>query len=125
MSDHSVVTIVALILGVLCFLLYAANVIAALTANPAGKVGAVVSAPDGPLTKSLGAADIAKLIEAVSKLTDSLGKASPALVSLAGAVLFLAIAAISDGALTRPGDAPAAQRPPAGNAGPPAAQGGR
>ena len=43
--------------------------------------------------------DYSKLLEAASTLTDSLGKAGPTLVSLIGAILFVAIAAVSAGAL--------------------------
>jgi translation initiation factor 2B subunit (eIF-2B alpha/beta/delta family) len=52
--------------------------------------------------------DITKLIEAITKFTDSLTKASPALVSMIGAIFFLSIAAYSSTPST------ASNKPPAG-----------
>lgn len=95
------VTLCSLAAGTTCFLIYVASAIMAmrgkqhevaaelLTANRA-----VAAAPPG-----VTAADYTKLLEAASKLTDSLSKAGPTLISLIGAILFFLVAALSSGAL--------------------------
>jgi hypothetical protein len=113
-GNHSVVTWAALVMGGLCFLLYVISAGAAIFARP--KADALVAeARDAAALqpKGIGAADLTKLIEAAGKLTDSLSKASPTLVSLIGAILFMAIAAVSDGALRAPPAAPSGAAPAA------------
>jgi len=90
----------ALLLGLICFGLYVWEAIAVIRAKPT----TVPSAVDAKAQRlvadpALSVDELSQLLEAASKLTDSLSKAGPALTSLIGAILFFAIAAISSGAL--------------------------
>lgn len=95
------VTIAALIAGTICFLLYVYATIAGIRARAVAlRPGAPASGDRAgiqPLTVSVD--DVSRLIEALGKLADSLSRASPALMSLVGALAFFAIAALSSGAL--------------------------
>lgn len=116
MTDTHLVTIICLIAGGLCFGLYAIEAMMALFAPPNASVaGALKETQDKARAllaqgATTGVDDITKLLDALSKATDSLAKAGPALTSLVGAILFLAIAALSSGALR---GSPPAERPAA------------
>jgi hypothetical protein len=100
MSDAHLVTVVALILACASFILYLVEAICALRAKPVESAKkAAQQAAQALVQKPPSIDDLTKLIEALAKLTDSLSKAGPALTSLIASVLFLAIAAISSGAL--------------------------
>ena len=95
------VTLCSLFAGIICFLIYVASAIKTMSAKPHEVAAdlvtanrAVAAAPPG-----VTAADYTKLLEAASKLTDSLSKAGPTLISLIGAILFFLIATVSSGAL--------------------------
>ena len=83
-----VVSILSCALGTLSFLLFAFLAIV----NRRGKSD---QHTNPQLEASLG--DIAKLIEALAKLTDSLQKAGPMVASLIGAIFFLLLAALTGG----------------------------
>jgi hypothetical protein len=110
------VTICALIAGGICFVFYIVSASVTLRAKPhqaaSDLVNATKSVANSPQPKAT-AEEYSKLLEAASKLTDSLSKAGPTLVSLIGAILFFLIAAVSSGALK---NAPPAAAPgaPAG-----------
>jgi hypothetical protein len=97
MSD--LVTIVALILGVVSFILYIVEAVFALRNKPVEPAKEVMQrAAQAAVQKTPTIDEFNRMIEALAKLTDSLSKAGPSLTSLIAAVLFLAIAAISSGA---------------------------
>jgi hypothetical protein len=97
MSD--VVTIVALILGVVSFILYIVEAVFALRNKPIEPAKEVMQrAAQAAVQKTPTIDEFNRMIEALAKLTDSLSKAGPSLTSLIAAVLFLAIAAITSGA---------------------------
>jgi hypothetical protein len=114
MSMAEIVAWVAIIAAVACFFVYFTEALAArkARANPV-----VTTPPDQvPGAKTATVADYTKLIEAIAKLSDSLAKSGPALISLIGAVLFLSIAAVASGVLQSPppetaSNAPAKQKP--------------
>lgn len=117
MPVHDVVAYAALVAGAICFVIYVLEALAALRAKPAasdaaGAVRLQTRGMAGPNPISVD--ELTKLVEAMSKLTDSLAKAGPSLTSLIGAVLFFAIAAIASGAITGHPDAPAAHADAAG-----------
>ncbi len=92
------VTTVALVLGIISFLLYIAEAIAALRSKPiaaAKRTAENAAALAAPAAKPPSLDELTKLLEALSKVTDSLSKAGPSLTSLIAAVLFIAIAAWS------------------------------
>jgi hypothetical protein len=95
------VTIAALTAGIVCFLLYIYATIAAVRARAAAlQSGALARSDDtGMQPRTISVDDLSKLVEALGKLADSLSRASPALTSLIGALLFFGIAALSSGAL--------------------------
>jgi ABC-type glycerol-3-phosphate transport system permease component len=111
MSDAHSVTVIAMILAVLSFLIYAVEVIAALRAKPvddahqvAQRAAALV--PDKPTLDQF-----SHFMETMAKLVDSLSKAGPSLTSLIASILFLAIATVGAGVFSG-GQAP---NPPAQN----------
>ena len=116
MTNETIVTWAGVVAGSVCFLLYIAQSIAAMIAGPTRAansiVGAKVSLVAGDAT-SVSVDELTKLFQAAATLTDSLSKAGPALTSLIGAILFLAVAAIGSGALH---GAPAADNKTAGGA---------
>jgi hypothetical protein len=96
MSD--LVTIVALILGVVSFILYIVETVFALRNKPVEPAKEVMQrAAQAAEQKTPTIDEFNRMIEALAKLTDSLSKAGPSLTSLIAAVLFLSIAAISSG----------------------------
>jgi hypothetical protein len=96
MSD--IVTIVALILGVVSFVLYIVEVVFALRNKPIEPAKEVMQrAAQAAVHKTPTIDEFNRTIEALAKLTDSLSKAGPSLTSLIAAVLFVAIAAMSSG----------------------------
>ncbi len=101
MPSDLLVTWAALVAGSLCFALYLAASIAALMTKQAAMKAADLHQRAIVSGKSVGLTidELTKLLGAVSKLTDSLAKAGPALTSLIGSILFFAIAALSSGAL--------------------------
>jgi hypothetical protein len=108
MSDsQTLVTIPALIAGSLCLLIYVVEIFLAEKIKATATAAAATTAPANKTFGAIGPAsvsmpDFTNLIEAMAKLTDSLGKVGPSLTSLVGAVLFYAIAAIGSGALQSP-----------------------
>lgn len=95
--------------GTICFLIYVLEAVAALRVKPAASeaAGAVTTQAKGMAGPNPVSIDeLTKLIEAMSKLTDSLAKAGPSLTSLIGAILFFAIAAVASGAITGSPPAP-------------------
>ncbi len=94
------VTFVALAAGSICFLIYVASAVLTMIGKPhQAATEMVAKAKAMPPPGGASAADYTKLLEAAAKLTDSLSKAGPTLVSLIGAILFVLIAAVSSGAL--------------------------
>ena len=95
------VTIAALAAGIVCFLLYIYATIATVRARAAAlKSGTLARSDDtGVQPRTISVDDLSKLVEALGMLADSLSRASPALTSLIGALLFFGIAALSSGAL--------------------------
>jgi hypothetical protein len=121
MTVQEWVAYAALAAGVICFLIYLAEALAALLVKPSAVNAAKdVSAQAKTMGVPLTVDDFTKLLDAMSKLTDSLAKAGPALTSLIGAILFFAIAAVASGAIVGSPPAPAAHSDGAHNA--PAAQ---
>lgn len=107
------VKVFALVAGTICFLIYAWSAIAAIVAKPRQTATeAATTAKSMADAKTATAEDYSRLLEAASKLTDSLSKAGPTLVSLIGAILFYLIAAVSSGAFKSP-PSPAAPSTPA------------
>jgi hypothetical protein len=111
------VTLIALIAGIICFLIYAASAIATLCAKRQQAASDLASTAKSMVAAAQPKATVeeySKLLDAASKLTDSLSKAGPALVSLVGAILFLLIAAVSSGAFKNSGlSGSTSQTPPA------------
>lgn len=109
MSMAEIVAWVAMAAAIACFCIYFIEAIAArkARANP------VVNTPPDqvPGAKIANVADYTKLVEAIAKLSDSLAKSGPALVSLIGAILFLSIAAVASGVLQSPPAETAANAP--------------
>jgi hypothetical protein len=103
MVDRHLVTLIALIFGGISFLVYLIEVGVALWTRPAASARAVVEkaaqthglSPEG--APSIG--DLTRLLDAIAHVTDSLSRAGPSLTALIAAVLFMAIAAVSSGAL--------------------------
>ena len=95
------VTIAALAAGIVCFLLYIYATIAAVRARTAALQSGTLAPSDdtGMQPRTISVDDLSKLVEALGMLADSLSRASPALTSLIGALLFFGIAALSSGAL--------------------------
>lgn len=122
--NASGVILVSLVAGSICFVFYCWTVAATLSLKAtAGAAAGEAKAVLNPDAKSISIDDFTKLIEAMGKLTDSLSKASPSLVSLIGAILMFAIAAAASGAFVgtradnggaqKPGGAMANSQPPA------------
>jgi len=93
----------ALAVGTTCFLLFLWDAYKTIKSKP-DVSAASRNASDFALASSARVTkatvkDLSGLIEALTKLSDSLSKAGPALTSLIGAVLFYVIAAIASGAL--------------------------
>jgi hypothetical protein len=112
MTSEDWVTFCSLFAGVVCFLLFAANGVMALfgkSATSAEQVVTQAKAMAPANAKAISVDDFTKLLDAMSKLTDSLAKAGPSLTALIGAILFFAIAAVSSGALKSAPPAPADQ----------------
>jgi hypothetical protein len=82
------ITLAALVAGSVSFAIYAigAGLALAQRRTPAS-AGAAVEA------KGLPVADVTALVEAVTKLADSLAKAGPTITALMAAILFFAVAA--------------------------------
>lgn len=124
MTAREWITTLALIAGVICFGLFVWDTITTIRAKAATPAPTMVKA--GLNTQGLGADQLTKLIEALSKLAENFAKAGPGLASLVGALLFFAIAAVSSGALKDPcaparaGDAPTSPPAPPGNTAAPA-----
>jgi len=100
MANDTLVTWACVIAGGLCFLMYLVATAVAIPIRPmvakahvASHAKLLMAAPE------ISVDDVTKLMDAGSKLTDSLSKAGPAATSLVGAILFFAIAAFSSGAL--------------------------
>ena len=109
MSMAEIVAWVAIIAAVACFFVYFTE---ALAARKARTHPVVTTPPDQvPGVKAASVADYTKMIEAIAKLSDSLAKSGPALVSLIGAILFLSIAAVASGVLQSPPAETAANAP--------------
>jgi hypothetical protein len=102
------VTKCALILAVASFLLFAAEVVFALIRKPVTEVKQIADKAGQAGAKSLTGAtlpsidDFSKLLSSMASLVESLSKAGPSLTSVMAAVLFLLIAAISNGAFQGP-----------------------
>jgi hypothetical protein len=79
---------VSLDLSVLSFLFFVILTVLSLR-KPKTPVGAKV---DADLKLQAGLGDIAKLVEALAKLTDSLTKAGPAIASLVASIVFMVLA---------------------------------
>jgi hypothetical protein len=100
-ANAATVTGASVIAGITCFILYIVTAALDLLKKPDSAtqtathqaVAHLVAKPEVSID------DVTKLAEALSKLTDSLSKAGPALTSLIGAIFFMAIAALSSGAL--------------------------
>jgi hypothetical protein len=97
MSDLHLVTLVALAFGAISFVVYLIQVGVALWSRPV--VAARVAAEKAAQAAIPSIGDFTRLLDAIARVADSLSKASPALTSLIAAVLFVAIAAVSSGAL--------------------------
>lgn len=119
MSDVHLVTYVALVLGIVSFMLYLWDSLSVINNRPVDEARRATEAAAkvaGGERQAAAAAvptadDITKLLEAIAKVTDSLAKAGPGLTSFIAAVLFLAIATVSSGALRSPSaPSPAPQR---------------
>jgi hypothetical protein len=109
------VTGLSLLLGTICFILYVLDALHTIAAKKKAASADIVGVATGPEAKGLGVGEFTKLLEAISKLTDSLAKAGPSLTSLIGAILFYAIAAVASGALhDTPPDKPARHAAAAG-----------
>lgn len=113
-TDAQTVTHLALWLSGLSFAVYVVEAAYALFSKPVREArNAARDATRNMLQAQASIDDVTKLAEALSKLTDSLAKAGPALTSLVAAVLFLGIAALTSGALrgspAEPATAPASQ----------------
>jgi hypothetical protein len=87
--------ITSYVFSLICFILFAylsfsqfRSASGSRQAEPEGLAGAQ---PQGALS------DMAKLVEALSKLTDSFAKAGPLVMSLVAAIFFLLIAVIGSG----------------------------
>jgi len=98
MSDAHLVTMLAMLLAILCFVIYAVEVIDALRTKPMADAhqmakSAAELVPDTKPTLD----QLSTLMEAMAKLVDSLSKAGPSLTSLIASILFLAIAAVGAG----------------------------
>jgi len=80
----------ALVAGLLCMIIFAWGAGAAILAI---KTQAPALAPDSGGQRALGVDELAKLFDAITKLTDSLAKAGPTISALVGGLGFFAIAA--------------------------------
>lgn len=102
MTDTQLVTHLALWLSAVSFAVYVLEAGYGLFAKPVRDAKALAQAAVRSQTLNAVAApsidDLTKLTEALSKLTDSLVKAGPALTSLIASILFLGIAALTSGA---------------------------
>ena len=82
----SIIVTTSYVMSVLSFLLF---LYFALRRPPAPEQGAASDMPD--------LSDVAKVLEALAKLTDSFAKAGPAVMSLVASIFFLLIAALGSG----------------------------
>jgi len=97
MTDPSTVVLVAVWMAGICFALFVIETVINFFISPKADAKPVVTKASDLVAQADAASigDITKLVEALGKFTDSVTKASPALVSLVGAILFLAIATYS------------------------------
>lgn len=112
MRDLHLVTLVALIFATISFVVYLIQVAVALWSRPVAAARAAAEKAVQASVPTIG--DFTRLLDAIARVADSLSRGSPAVTSLIAAVLFLAIAALSSGAL-RPGpaeDVPRAEQGP-------------
>lgn len=100
MPSSDIAAYFSLIASAICFILYVWQTILAGRSKSHQALKEIVSnaVPTANLTAPT-VDELTKLLEAMSKLTENLTKAGPALVSLVGSTLFSAIAALSSGAL--------------------------
>jgi hypothetical protein len=99
MTLRDIVTIAALVLSGLSFALYVAEAVQAMRDKTAASIKNAAAKASLALGDVPTVADLTRLLDAISRATDSLAKAGPSLTSLIASVLFLAIAAVSSGAL--------------------------
>jgi hypothetical protein len=99
------VAVLSLVAGSLCLGLFVWAVVSAVPREGKAIAAAAKTIVNDP--KSVSVPEFTALVEALTKLTEALGKASPTLVALIGAIAFYAIAAVASGALT-----PATPPPP-------------
>jgi hypothetical protein len=110
MSAQDWVTTLALVAGVICFLLFVWDAFTTIRSKAAAPPQAAVR--PGISAQGVTTDQVTKLFEAAGKMAESFGKAGPALASLVGAILFFAIAAATSGAFQdRREDRPATAAP--------------
>jgi hypothetical protein len=90
MSMLNIIAVISCIFAIICFGLYVYHVVLRMTTTmpQMKKEGAELHG---------GVADMAKLIEAFSKFSDSLEKAGPVTVSLIGSMFFMILAVLAAG----------------------------
>jgi hypothetical protein len=118
------VSVLSLVAGSLCLGLFIWAVASAIPREGKAIAAAAKTVVSDP--KSVTVPEFTALMEALTKLTEALGKASPTIVSLIGAIAFYAIAAVASGALvTAPAKpAPECKCPGPGPGGGPGHRGG-
>lgn len=99
------VTVLSLVAGSLCLGLFIWTVASTIPREGKAIATAAKSLVSDP--KAVALPELTALMEALTKLTEALGKASPTVVSLIGAIAFYAIAAVASGALVTPPPKPA------------------
>jgi len=82
------ITLAALVAGIVSFVIYSIGAFIALT-----KRGTPAAAGAAAVAKGIPISEITPLVEAVTKLADSLAKAGPTITALIAAILFFAVAA--------------------------------
>lgn len=98
MNYVHIVTVIALILAVLSFLIYAVEALALLRAKPLDDAHQVAQRAAALVPGTVPTLDqFSHFIEVSAKLVDSLSKAGPLLTSLIASLLFLVIAAVGAG----------------------------
>ena len=103
------VSVLSLVAGSLCLGLFIWTVVSAIPREGKAIAAAAKTVVSDP--KAVALPEFTALVEALTKLTDALGKASPTVVSLVGAIAFYAIAAVASGALAAPPPKPPAPAP--------------